>query len=69
MTPDQEFLREAVARCKAGEGSALFADADIDRLVSLSGVDGIDYVADGSGFHQLSERLVRWLVDLANQGA
>lgn len=69
MTTDREFLEEAVARCEAGEGSALFAEAEIERLVSLSGVDGIDYVADGSGFHTLNERLVRWLVDLANQGA
>lgn len=61
---DEEFLTDAVARCQE-TGKALFSEAEIDRLVALSGVDGIDYVSDGSGSHPLSERLVNWLVELA----
>ncbi|WP_425065631.1 hypothetical protein [Reyranella sp.] len=64
---DEQFLQAAVVRCEEGGGSAAFTEEEIARLVALSGVDGIDYVADGSGVHPLSERLVRWLVDLARQ--
>ena len=69
MMTDEDFLQAAVARCEEGGGSAAFTEQEIGRLVALSGVDGIDYVADGSGSHALSERLVRWLFELANQGA
>lgn len=62
---DDEFLQGALTRCEAGGGSALYSEAEIARLVALSGVDGIDYVADGSGYHALSLHLVGWLVGLA----
>jgi hypothetical protein len=62
---DAEFLTECVARCEAGGGSAAFSDAEIARLVKLSGVDGIDYVDNGTGSRVLSARLVGWLAELA----
>ncbi len=62
---DNEFLQDAAARCVAGGGSAPFSNEEIDRLVSLSGVDGIDYVGNDTGYHPFSERLVRWLVELS----
>jgi hypothetical protein len=63
---DAEFLIECVARCEAG-GRAAFSDAEIARLVALSGVDGIDYVDDGTCSHTLSARLVGWLSQLATE--
>ena len=62
---DTEFLTDCVARCETGGGSAAFSDAEIARLVALSGVDGIDYADDGTGSHTLSARLVGWLAELA----
>ncbi len=62
---DEEFLTEAVSRCEEGGGRALFTEAEIARLVSLSGVDGIDYVEDGSGSHTLTLHLVSWLAQAA----
>ena len=61
---DAEFLAKCIARCEAG-GGAVFTDEEIARLVALSGVDGIDYVDDGTGSHTLSARLVGWLAELA----
>jgi hypothetical protein len=64
---DTEFLTDCVARCETGGGSAAFSDAEIARLVALSGVDGIDYADDGTGSHTLSARLVGWLAQLATE--
>lgn len=62
---DAEFLIECVTRCESGGGSASFSEDEIIRLIALSGVDGIDYVSDGSGSHPLSLRLVSWLAERA----
>lgn len=62
---DEEFLTDAVSRCEEGGGRARFTDAEIARLVALSGVDGIDYVEDGSGSHPLTLHLVNWLAERA----
>jgi hypothetical protein len=63
---DEQFLADCLTRCEEGGGKAVFSEAEIARLVSLSGVDGIDYVDDGTGSHTLSARLVGWLAELAS---